>query len=156
MKTIFLAFALLAGVAGSGQAAEIRVISAGAVREVMTELGQGYQAETGHTVRMEFGPVGVVRRKLATEPADVVILSDTALDQAIQQGSVVVGSRTDIGRTAIGIAVKEGARSPDISTPDALKQALLATRSLTYSDPAQGATSGIHIASVLEKLGITD
>jgi molybdate transport system substrate-binding protein len=159
MKTILTALALL-GVAASGASqahgAEVHVISAGAVRAIITELAQAFQAETGHTVKLTFGTVGVVRQKLAAEPADVVIMTDAAIDQAIQQGSVQAGTRTDIARTAVGIGVREGARLPDISTPEALKQTLIATRSLTYVDPAQGATSGIHIASVLDKLGVAD
>ena len=138
-------------------AAEINVISAGAVRSIVTELGEAFTRETGHTVALSFGTMGVVRNKLASgAPADVVIMTDAALDEMIGQGAVRAGSRTDIARTAIGVGVREGATAPDISTPDALKKTLLAARSLTYVDPAQGATSGIHFAGVLEKLGIAD
>jgi molybdate transport system substrate-binding protein len=137
-------------------AAEVRVVSAGAVRAIVTELAKAYEKETGNTVALSFGTVGVVRQKLAAEPADVVIMSDTALDDTIAKGGVVTGSRTDIARTAMGVAVREGATRPDISTPDALKRTLLAARSLTYVDPAMGATSGIHFASVLQRLGIAD
>jgi len=98
----------------------------------------------------------VVRQKLATDPADVVIMSDTAIDEAISKGGVVAGSRTDIGRTGMGIAVREGAPKPDISSAEALKETLLAAKSIAYVDPARGATSGIHFASVLQKLGIAD
>src|SRR5262249_38981816 len=108
MRTALMVLVLLASVASGSDAAEIRVISAGAGRDIMTELSQAFEKQTGNTVTIEFGPVGVVRQKLAAQPADVVIMSDTALDQAIQQGSVLTGSRTDIGKTAVGIGVKEG------------------------------------------------
>ena len=69
---------------------------------------------------------------------------------------VVAGSRTDLAKTAIGVAVRQGAPQPDISTVDAFKRALLEARSIVYNDPAIGATSGIHFASVLERLGIAE
>jgi molybdate transport system substrate-binding protein len=101
--------------------------------------------------------VGQLRDKiLAGEAADVVVMSDTAIDQLIGQGRLAAGSRVDIARTGIGVAVREGAAKPDISTPEAFKQALLAARSIAYVDPASGGTSGIYFATVLQRLGITD
>jgi molybdate transport system substrate-binding protein len=79
-----------------------------------------------------------------------------AVDDVIRQGAVVAGSRADIARTGMGVGVREGAPRPDISTPEAFKATLLAAKSLVYVDPAQGATSGIHFKSVLERLGIAD
>jgi molybdate transport system substrate-binding protein len=137
-------------------AAEVRVISAGAVRAIVTDLAKAYEKETGNTVVLAFGPVGVVRQKLASEPADVVIMSDTAIDDTIAKGGVAVGSRTDIARTGMGVGVRDGTPKPDISSADALKKTLLDAKSIVYVDPAQGATSGIHFASVLQKLGIAD
>ena len=142
--------------AGLAQAAEVRVISAGAVHTIVTELAKVYEKETGHTLVLTFGPIGVVRQKLASDPADVVIMSDTALDDTIANGGVVAGSRIDIARTGMGVGVREGAARPDISSAEAFKKALLEARSIVYVDPAQGATSGIHFASVLQKLGIAD
>src|SRR6266850_377168 len=78
--------------------------------------------------------------------------NDAVLDDLIKQGAVV-GTRVDIARTGVGVGVREGAPKPDISTPEAFKQAILDAKSLVYVDPAQGATSGIHFASVLQRLG---
>jgi molybdate transport system substrate-binding protein len=149
---------VMAGLAGIGraEAAEIKVLSAGAVRTIVTELAGAFEKETGHKVSLDFGTVGVTRQRLATEPADVVIMSDVAIDESIKQDRVVSGTRTDIARTGIGVGVRDGAPKPDISTPEAFKQSLLAAKSLTYVDPAQGATSGIHFAGVLQTFGITD
>jgi molybdate transport system substrate-binding protein len=143
------------GLAGA-EAAEIHVLSAGAVRSIVTDLAQQFEKETGHKVTLAFGTVGVVRQKLAAEPADVVIMTDVAIDQSSAQGAVVAGSRADIARTGMGVGVREGAPRPDISTSEAFKHSLLSAKSLTYVDPAQGATSGIHFASVLQKFGIAD
>jgi molybdate transport system substrate-binding protein len=139
------------------EAAELKVLSAGAVRSIVTEMAEAFRQETGHTIQFTFAPVGELRKKLADgEKADVVILSDTAIDQVMAEGVAAKGTRTDIARTGIGVAVREGARWPDISTPEAFKQTLLAAKSLVYVDPARGATSGVHFAGVLERLGIAE
>jgi molybdate transport system substrate-binding protein len=152
-----LALALGGAAGGRAEAAELKVLSAGAVRSIITELADAFQREAGHTVAFTFGPVGVIRGKLtAGEPADVVIMTDVAIDEMAGKGAIVAGTRTDIGRTAMGVGVRDGAPRPDISTPEALKQTLLATKSLVYVDPAQGATSGIHFAGVLQRLGIAE
>jgi len=146
----------LLAMATVAQAAEVRVISAGAVKSIVTELAQAYEKETGNKVVMEFGPMGFVRQKLASDPADVVIMSDTVIEDTIAKGGVVTGSRTDIARTGMGVGVREGAPRPDISSVDAFKRALLEAKSIVYVDPASGATSGTHFAAVLQKLGIAD
>jgi molybdate transport system substrate-binding protein len=154
--------ALLLGVAAwvgaeRAEAAELQVISAGAMRSIVTELAAAFEKETGHTVKLTFGTVGVIKAKLAeATPVDVVIMTDEAMRDMTRQGAVVEGSWTAIGRTGIGVAVRDGAPKPDIGSPEALKQTLLSTKSLVYVDPAQGGTSGIHFAGVLQKLGIAD
>jgi molybdate transport system substrate-binding protein len=155
----WLALALAAAALGAAraEAEEIKVQSAGAVRAIVTELSEAFRQETGNTVTLAFGTVGVSRTKLAgSDPLDVVIMTDVAIDDAIREGRVVAGTRTDLARTGMGVAVREGAPRPDVSTPEAFKASLLAAKSLVYVDPAQGATSGIHFKSVLERLGIAD
>lgn len=140
-----------------GEAAELQVLSAGAMRSIVTELSTAFEKETGNTVKLTFGTVGAIKAKLADgAPADVVIMTDEAMREMARQGAVVEGSWTAIGRTGIGVAVRDGAPKPDIGSPEALKQTLLSTKSLVYVDPAQGGTSGIHFAGVLQKLGIAD
>lgn len=157
VAAVLIAGLLSLACVGTAGAAEIRVLSAGAVKSILEELAEMFRQETGHTVKATFGPVGATRQKLeAGEPADVVILTDVAIDDLAGRGLVVPGSRADVARTAIGVAVREGAPRPDIATPDAFKQTVLAAKSLVYVDPARGATSGIHFASVLQRLGIAD
>ena len=136
-------------------AAEIKLVSAGAMRSVVSALAESFAQESGHQVKGTFGTMGVVRQKIATEPVDVVIASDTVLDDFIKQGAVS-STRIDLARTGVGVGVRDGAPKPDISTPESFKQALLAAKSLVYVDPAQGATSGVHFAGVLQRLGIAD
>jgi len=157
MSVRLIAWAMLVSVWTSvGEAAEIKVLSAGAVKAVIVDVSDAFEKETGHKLSASFGTVGVTRQRLAAEPADVVIMTDVAIDEAMRQGSVVAGTRNDIARAGVGVGVREGAPKPDISTPEAFKQTLLAAKSLVYVDPAQGATSGIHFASVLARLGIAD
>lgn len=127
------------------------------MRGMVTELGEAFRQETGHTIAMTSGTAGEVRQKVtAGEPADVVIASDTVIGQLAVSGLVVADTRADIARTGIGVAVREGAPKPDIATTEAFRQAVLATKSLVYLDPARGATSGVHFAAVLQRLGIAD
>ena len=141
----------------SAHDAEIKVLSAGAMKSMVTTLAEEFRKETGHTVAIAVGTAGELRQKVAAgEPADVVIVSDTVIEQLAAQGLVVADTRADIARTGVGIAVREGAPLPDVSTPEAFKQTVLAAKSLVYTDPARGATSGIHVASILQRLGIAD
>ena len=137
--------------------AEIKVLTAGAMRLMVAELGEAFRQETGHVIAITSGTAGEVRQKVtAGEATDVIIASDTVIEQLVGSRLVIADTRADIGRTGIGVAVREGTPKPDIATTEAFKQALLATRSLVYQDPARGATSGIHFAGVLQRLGIAD
>ncbi|HEY7038556.1 MAG TPA: substrate-binding domain-containing protein [Methylomirabilota bacterium] len=162
MKTILAAVVAMAtglGVltAGPVQAEEVKVFSAGAVRAIVTDLAEQFRQETGNTVTLSFGTAGQTRQKLLSgEPVDVVILTDAGIDDMIKQGALASGSRTDLARTGMGVGVREGAPKPNIATTDAFKATLLNAKSLVYVDPAQGATSGVHFKSVLERLGIAD
>lgn len=147
------ALGLLGGTAG---AAEIHLLAGGAVQETMTELTKLFERDTGHKVVATFGPMGTLQEKIAGGArADLLVMTGSALDEVEKKGAVL-GGRKELGRVGIGVAVREGAPKPDISTPDKLRAALLAAKSITYADPARGATSGMHFASVLEKLGIKD
>ena len=73
-----------------------------------------------------------------------------------QTGKLMHGSRTDLGRVGIGVAVREGAAAPDFSTPEAFRTMLLAAKSVTYTAPELGGTSGVHLFGLLKQLGIHD
>ena len=153
--TVFIVALGACAVAASAQAAEIKVLSAGAVKDIVAELAEAFRQETGHTVMLSSGTAGGIRQKVtAGDPADVVIVTDTVLAQLAATGLVVADSRADIARTGIGVAVREGAPLPDISSPEAFKRTILAATSIVYLDPASGATSGVYFAGVLERLGI--
>ena len=135
---------------------EVRVTSAEAVQRLVTELARAYERETGNTVALTFGSASVVRQKMAAQPTDVVILPDIAMNESARQGGILAASRRDIARSGMGVAVREGAPRPDISTVAAFRESLLAAKSIAYVDPAQGTTSGVHFASVLALLGVLE
>jgi molybdate transport system substrate-binding protein len=156
VAALVAAFAVLAWPPPAG-AAEIKVLSAGAVKDIVTELAEAFRQETGHTVVLSTGTAGGIRQKVtAGDPSDVVIVSDTVLQQLAAAGLVVADSQVDLARTGIGVAVREGAPKPDISATETFKQAILGAKSIVYVDPASGATSGIYFAGVLQRLGIAD
>jgi molybdate transport system substrate-binding protein len=155
---LLAAIAMLSGpVAPRAESAEIKVLSAGAVKKIVGELAEEFQRETRHTVTIASGTAGQLRDKVAAgEAADVVIVTDTALEQLTAANAVMKDTRADIARTGVGVAVREGAARPDIATPESFKQAVLAAKSIVYTDPSLGATSGIHVAGLLQHLGIAE
>ena len=117
----------LAFAAGHAGAADIYVVGAGAIQEPFEALTAEFSRETGNKVHAIFGPVGGMQAKLkGGERADVIVLSTAAMDALDKAGSLVAGTRADLGRAVAGIGVKTGAPQPDISTPDALKKTLQA------------------------------
>jgi molybdate transport system substrate-binding protein len=147
---------LLTGAAG---AAEVRVMISGGLSAAYNALVPEFERATGHKVITAYGPsMGTTANAIPVrlergEPADVLILVGYALGDLIKQGKVVPDSRVDLVKSKIGVAVKSGAPKPDISSVDALKRALLAAKSVAYSDSA----SGVYISTeMFEKLGIAN
>jgi molybdate transport system substrate-binding protein len=151
----WLGLALVALLASArGEAAEIKVLSTVGMQPATPELFAQFEAATGHRVVVTYGLAAVLKTKfLDGAPADVLILTGPIIDDLAKQGKVVTESRKDVARSGVGVAVKAGAPRPDISTPEALKTAVLATKSIGYS--REGA-SGVAFARVVERLGIAD
>jgi molybdate transport system substrate-binding protein len=136
-------------------AAEIHVISAGAARGAVVPLIEPFQKESGHTIKFDYGTMGQIQAKLKEgQRPDVLIVTTTVIAELEKSGAVVPGSSTPLGRTSIGVGVPESAPSPDISSVDSFRKALLAARAVAYIDPAVGGTSGKHFAGILARLGI--
>jgi molybdate transport system substrate-binding protein len=138
-------------------AVRLKVLSAGAVKYVATDFAPRFTRDTGDQVEFTFGTIGGVRKRLENgETADIVMGTAPAIAQMEQSGVLVAGSCTDLGRTLTGLCVRADAPMPDISTPDRFKQTLLKTRSIAYTDPQAGGTSGIFLVGLLERLGIAE
>jgi molybdate transport system substrate-binding protein len=157
LATGAIAIGTLVAVAIAAEAAELKVLSASALKPVLPELAESFRRESGHTVMLTFATAGEVEKRLvAGETVDLVVVTDIAADKLIGQGLVPQGARSIIARVGVGIGVREGAAKPDIGTTDALKQTLLSAKSVTYPDPARGGASGIHFNTVIERLGIAE
>jgi len=157
LRAIAWALVVVMASAGVAMAAEVRVLSAGAMKAMVTELSEGFQKETGHAVVITADTGGGLRKRVeGGEKADVLVAPDAVMDALVKSNHVVADSRRDLARTAVGVAVREGAPKPDVSTVDAFKRAVLEAKSIVYLDPASGATSGMHVASVLQQLGLAD
>ena len=141
-------------VTGPAQAAEIDALITTAMKAAMDELVPSFERDTGHTVRVSYGPSGgIARRFIGGEPADVIVIDSGALDDLVRQGKVLPDP-TAVARTGIGICVRKGAPRPDVSTPEALKRALLAAKSIAHTAPAGGGITAAHITKLFERLGI--
>jgi molybdate transport system substrate-binding protein len=135
----------------------LRVLCGGAALTLVEQLARDFERTHGRAVVVTAGTAGQIRDELAAgEPADVVIISASVIDALAAGGQLVDGTRVDLGKTGIGVGIRAGAAAPDLSTPDALEQTLLAAPSIASTDPAAGASSGIYFASVLQKMGIAD
>src|SRR5206468_1529753 len=97
-----------------------------------------------------------VQRIMSGESADVVIVPQQGVSRLVEDGKASAEAVAVIARSGIGLIVRKGVPKPDISTPETLKKALLAAKSITYLDPSTGGTSGVHFMKVLDRLGISD
>jgi len=134
-------------------AAEIRILSAGAVEPGLQAFAQVVKRETGHDVKTQFATTPqIVQRLAAGEAFDIVIAPPDAITQAAKDGKVAADTRVMVGRVGAGIVVRSGASVPDIASVDALKRALLAADSVVYNT----ASSGIYLDKLFEKMGVLE
>jgi molybdate transport system substrate-binding protein len=131
----------------------LRVLCTLGLRGLLDEIGLALEGRGLYFVP-SYGATNVLLPKIASgEAADVAILTDAAVEGLIEHGTLATGSRRDLARSSIGIAVKAGAPKPDISTPAAFKQAMIAAKSIAFS---RSGASGIHFANLIGQLGIGD
>src|SRR5215510_10288527 len=154
-----LALGIVSAIVLSATAAEGRGMISGGLSAAYKALVPEFERATGHKVLTAYGPsMGTTTNAIPVrlergEPADVLIMVGYALEDLAKKGKVMPGSSVDLVKSPIGIAVKSGAPKPDISTADAVKRALLAAKTIAYSDSA----SGVYVSTELfDKLGIKD
>ena len=128
-------------------------ISSMATRKVLAELTTAFAQSTGHTIAIEsVGGVDAAKRVQAGESFDVVILASDAIDKLIASGSIAQGSRVDLVRSGVAVAVRVGEELPDIASEEAVKRAVLAAKSISYST----GPSGVALAKLFERWSIAD
>jgi molybdate transport system substrate-binding protein len=150
------AVALVFATAGAF-AAELKVLVSGAMAHALEEISKDFAKKNGHTLDFIVGTTGVLQDRVRKgEKADVIEVTSVGMDVLEKEKLVVPGTRVEMARANIGVAVRAGAPTIDISTPDALKQRLLAARSIAYIDPAVGGQAGAAMVKLLADLGITE
>jgi molybdate transport system substrate-binding protein len=149
-----VACALLLPALASGQA-ELRVFVGGAMSEPVREVGNAFAKSAGHRIVYVTDTTGALSKRLASgERADVVVVTSVAIQALEKDSKVAAGSRVDLARALIGVGVKAGAPSPDLSTTETFKAALLKAKTVSYVNPASGGTSGTYFEGLLQKMGI--
>jgi molybdate transport system substrate-binding protein len=152
-----LAFVILLLAAAPSLAADLRVYSSGAPGQVAQGLAARFFDATGHRVTLTSATIAEMQRKLAAgEKPDAIILPAPTIAALDKAGSLVAGSRVDLARVGVGVAVRAGAALPDISTPDALRTLQVGARSIVHPDPVGAGFAGAQIARMMTRLGIAD
>jgi molybdate transport system substrate-binding protein len=138
---------------GMADAAEIKVLSSAGTREAYQELVPAFEKASEHKVTTTWaGTADIMKRIQAGETYDLVIMSAQGLDELTRLGKIVAGSRVDIAKSGVGVAVKAGAAKPDFSSSEALKRTLLAAKSIGYST----GPSGVYLVGLFQRMGIAD
>ena len=153
VATTGIALTLVVGQPALANAAEIHVWTARAIATVLAAIGPQFERTTGHRLNIYNGlPDDFQKRANAGDPCDVIVSGSAPIARWIKEGRLVAETRTDIARSGVGVAVRSGARKPDIRSLEAFTQSLLDAKSIAYLRVG----SGLHVADVLERLGIAE
>lgn len=149
-----IGFLLLFALGAAAQAAELKVLSAAAMRPVFNELGPQFERATGHKLAIQFDVIGALKRKIdGGEAFDVVIVTPALVGDLVSQGKVAGGTRTDIARSGMGVFIRTAAPRPDIASVEAFKRAMLDAKSITYNKDTPVAS---YLPGLFERLGIAE
>jgi molybdate transport system substrate-binding protein len=140
---------------GAAQAGEVKLLSALVMKPALTDLAGSFERTSGHKLTITYDSAGAVTKRLQSgETADVAIIQKPAIEALIKEGKVASGSNVILARSGVAAAVRQGAPKPDIGSVGALRQTLLAAKSIAYPVPDAGHASGLHFLGVIERLGI--
>jgi molybdate transport system substrate-binding protein len=154
MKRTGAILSLVLALATDAAAAEIKVISTGGARAVITSLVPEFERKSGHKVGIDFGTPGSMRdRLLQGEAADVAVAIAAILPDLEKAGRIAPGTRMEFAASYVGVVVRAGGPKLDVSTPDGLKQAVLAAKTVVLSDPKAGTQLGATFMGAAERLG---
>ncbi len=136
---------------------ELKIFTGGAMTVPVHEVGAAFQRLTSVKLVYTTDTTGALTKKLASgEKADVIVVTGAAIDAMEKAGQVVKGSKVELARGMIGVGVRAGAPSPNLSTTETFKAALLKAKTVSYVNPAAGGTSGTYFEGLLKKLGIAE
>jgi molybdate transport system substrate-binding protein len=136
---------------------QITLYAAAGVKAPLTDLAGEFERTTGTKIVLHFDTAGAAEQQFYADPgAGVLVTTQARLAQAVQSGKLSGGTILAVGDTVAGFAAAQGSPKPDLSTSAKLREALLATPTIAFSDPARGATVGTHFLKVIQSLGIQD
>jgi molybdate transport system substrate-binding protein len=145
---------LAMSLATSLQAAELKVIAGGSMTVLLNQLGPPFEQATGHKLSIHFDSTpNIITRINSGTPFDVVVVPVDVFKDATAKAHFAAGPTVDVARVGYGVAIRAGAPTPDLSTPDAMKKTLLAAQSIAFV-PASAA--GTYVTKVFERLGINE
>jgi molybdate transport system substrate-binding protein len=143
--------------ASIASAAEIKVFSTVGVKSVLEEIIPNFEKASGHKLNITWSTAALLTKRVQDgEMADAMILIRGNVDTLLKDGKVAPGSDATFGKSIFAVGIKAGAPKPDISTPDAFKQALLASKAVSFSDPATGGASGVYTVKQFKRMGIAE
>jgi molybdate transport system substrate-binding protein len=146
-------FVIAASAALNSMAADVKVLSGGAVESGMHPFAELVKRNLGHGLQITFNTTPQIMKRIAAgEAYDILILPPASLDQAAKDGRIAADTRVPMGRVGAGVVVRSGVTPPNVATVDALKQALLAADSVVYNT----ASSGIYLHNLFEKMGVLE
>src|SRR5215468_5278074 len=150
-KCVLLTIALGLLAAGPALAAEINIISAGAVEPGVVAAADAFRKETGTEVKIKFATAPAIQQRVGGgEAADVVIAPPAVIEELAKAGKLDGSGRAAVGRVGVGVLVRDGASKPDVSSADALKGALRDAESVVYNK----ASTGLYLDQLFERLGV--
>lgn len=157
VTTLAIGLLMLGAAQATVHAAEVNVLSAIGMRQVMFVLGPKFERETGHALRMTFDSTGLLAKRIASgEPVDVAMLNQSAIEALASERKLATDSVAHVARSVAAVAIRKGAPRPDISSPEGFRQMLLSAKSIARPSPAVGGSSGDHIVKVVQRLGIAE
>src|SRR5262249_30310026 len=141
--------------AGAASPAELKVLASGPMLAAVQELAGTFEASSGHKLVIEYAMVGKIADRVAgDDPIDVAILTKPLFDKLVGAGKMVGSTTGQLARVSIGLAVRQGVPKPDISSVEAFKRTLLDAKFITYGNPGMGDAAGVHLAKIIETLGL--
>jgi molybdate transport system substrate-binding protein len=152
----FSSLLLVGATPSPAHAAEIKLLAPVSFRALLPDLLPQFEKLLGHKVTVGYATIGVITERLIKgEATDVAIVSSAQNEELQKQGKLLTGSRVEIARVGYTVFVKKGAPKPDLGSVDALKRTLLAAKSIALGDPASGGGSGVYMAGLIQRLGLS-
>ncbi len=152
---VFTSAVLVLFLAHRLDAAQLKLLLGGAVTESVRKVGTEFSRKTSHQIDVTTNTSGALQQLLRSgTKGDIIIVAAPTMDSLEKDKLIIPGTRVDVARGLVGVGVRQGAASLDLSSTDAFKKAVLAARSVSYVDPKSGGTSGTYVAGLFQRLGI--